>query len=160
MTTAVDTNALLAILYEDEHTNASEDALRHAYQESRVVVTPIVYAELSADGHFETAAELDQFLEDFSIQLVEPSREALFQAGETFRRYTERRPDGLQCPACGTKQTVQCEACDGDLSPRQHIAADFLIGGHAAVDADALVSFDDGFYNTYFPSLTVRPEQR
>lgn len=158
MTTAVDTNALLAVLYEDAHTDASEAALRSAYQKGRVVTTPIVYAELAADGHFETAAELDRFLEDFSIQVLEPSRAALFEAGEAFQLYTERRPDGLQCPSCGSKQTVRCEECGEGLSPRQHIAADFLIGGHATADADSLVSFDDGFYNTYFPSLTVHPE--
>lgn len=158
MTTAVDTNALLALLYEDDHTDASEAALRHAYREGRVLVTTVVYAELAADGHFATTADLDQFLEDFSIQVVEPSREALFRAGERFQRYTERRPTGLQCPSCGTKQSVSCAECGEDIAPRQHIAADFIIGGHAAVDADALVSFDTAFYGTYFPSLTVQPE--
>lgn len=158
MTTAVDTNALIALLYEDAYADASEAALRRAYREGRVVVTPIVYAELAADGHFEATTDLDRFLEDFSIQLVEPSREALFEAGEAFRRYTERRPDGLQCPSCGTTQSATCEQCGTALSPRQHIAADFLIGGHATVDADSLVSFDAGFYNTYFSSLSVLPD--
>lgn len=158
MITAVDTNALLALLYEDDYADASEAALRRAYQAGRVVVTPIVYAELAADGHFAAETDLNRFLEDFSIRLVEPSRGALFNAGETFRRYTDRRPDGLQCPSCGTKRVVNCEECGERLSPRQHIAADFLIGGHATIDADALVSFDDGFYDTYFPSLTVYPE--
>ncbi|MCU4740608.1 PIN domain-containing protein [Halobacteria archaeon AArc-m2/3/4] len=158
MTTAVDTNTLLALLYDDDFSDESEAELRRAYQEGRVVITRIVYAELAADGHFETAAELDQFLEDLSIQLVEPSQKALFRAGERFRRYAKRRPDGLQCPSCGTKQTVQCEECRDGLSPRQHIAADFVIGGHATVDGDALVSFDTGFYETYYPSLSVYPE--
>lgn len=155
MITAVDTNALLALLYEDEHTDRSEAALRRVYREGRVVITPVVYAELAADGHFDTPSELDQFLADLSIQLVEPSREALFRAGERFQRYTGRRPDGLQCPSCGTKQAVHCEECSEGLAPRQHIAADFVIGGHATVDGDALVSFDASFYETYFPSLTV-----
>ena len=44
------------------------------------------------------------------------------------------------------------------LAPRQHVAADFLIGGHAGRDADALVTFDRSFYETYFPSVTVLPE--
>lgn len=158
MITAVDTNVLLALLYEDEHTDASESELRRAYRDGKVVITPIVYAELAADGYFETTSELDQFLDDFSIQLAEPSREALFRAGERFQQYTDRRPDGLQCPSCGTKQTVSCETCREDLTPRQHIAADFVIGGHATADGDALVSFDAGFYETYFPSLAVRPE--
>ena len=158
-TTAVDTNALLALLYDDSYADASEAALRDAYRAGRLVVTPIVYAELSADGQFETPAEVDAFLEDFSIQLTEPSREALFEAGTAFRRYTDRRPDGLQCPSCGTEWAITCDACGGTLSPRQHVAADFLIGGHAATDADALVSFDGEFYGSYFPSLTVRPDE-
>ena len=157
MITAVDTNALLALLYEDEHTDTSEAELRRVYREGRVVITPIVYAELAADGYFETTAELDRFLEDFSIQVAEPSRKALFRAGEQFRQYTSRRPDGLQCPSCGEKQTVQCETCSETLTPRQHIAADFVIGGHATIDGDALVSFDTSFYETYFPTLTVFP---
>jgi len=157
VTTAVDTNALLALLYDDSHADASETALRNAYREGNVVVTPVVYAELAADGQFETPSDLDTFLADMSIQLAEPSREALVRAGEQFGRYTDRRPDGLQCPSCGTTQSVDCESCGTDLTPRQHIAADFLVGGHAAADADALVSFDSGFYDTYFPSLTVRP---
>jgi uncharacterized protein with PIN domain len=159
MSTAVDTNALLALLYEDEHADGSETELRRAYREGRVVIAPIVYAELAADGHFETTAALDQFLEDLSIQVAEPSRAALFRAGEQFQRYTRRRPDGLQCPSCGTEQTVECEDCGERLQPRQHIAADFVIGGQATVDSDALISFDTGFYGTYFPSLTVYPAQ-
>lgn len=158
MTTAIDTNALLAILYEDTHTDASETALRRGYQEGQLVITPVVYAELAADGHFDTESEVNEFLEDFSIQLAEPSRTALFRAGHQVHRYTSRRPDGFQCPACGSKQSVVCEACGEDLAPRQHIAADFLIGGHAVVDADSLISFDRSFYKSYFPSLTVLPE--
>jgi len=155
--TAVDTNALIALLYEDEHTERSESALRRAYQDGQVVITPIVYTELAADGHFDTVSKLDQFLSDFSIQVVEPSREALFRAGETFQEYTVRRPDKFQCPSCGTKQRVRCEECHTDLTSRQHIAADFLIGGHATVDGDALVSFDTALYETYFPELAVYP---
>ena len=158
MTTAVDTNALLAILYEDTHTDASEAALRRAYQQGTVVITPVVDAELAADGHFEAASELDEFLEDLSIRLVEPSRDELFRAGERFRRDVSRRPDDVGCPACGSERGVTCAECGRDLTPRQHVAADFLIGGHAVVDADSLVSFDDGFYETYVPSLTVYPE--
>lgn len=157
MITAVDTNALLALLYDDRHADASEAALRDAYREGRVVVAPVVYAELAADGHFDTSGELDGFLDDLSVGVTRPSREALFEAGEAFRRYTRRRPDGLQCPSCGAKRTVACEECGRDLTPRQHVAADFVIGGHAEADADALVSFDRGFYGTYFPDVPVHP---
>lgn len=158
MTTAVDTNALVALLYDDEHADRSETALQEAYRSGRVVVTPVVYAELAADGYFGDVSGLDEFLADLSIQVEEPSREARFAAGEAFGRYVDRRPDGLQCPACGTKRTVECEECGEPLAPRQHVAADFLIGGHAGRDADALVTFDRSFYETYFPSVTVLPK--
>ena len=158
MTTAVDTNAFLALLYDDdEHADASEAALRRAYRDGAVVASPVVYAELAADGRFDSAADLDRFLADFSVDVAEPSCEARFAAGERFREYVDRRPDGVQCPACGEKRSADCEACGESLSPRQHIAADFLIGAHAALDCDGLVSFDEGFYSTYFPSLVVYP---
>ena len=156
-TTAVDTNALLALLYDDDYADESEAALREAYREGRLVVTPVVYAELAADGGFEGTAGLDTFLSDFSIRLETPSRTAAFRAGESLREYIDRRPDGLECPTCGTERTVSCPECGESLAPRQHVAADFLIGGHAAVDADALVTFDAGFYGAYFPELPVRP---
>ncbi|WP_435095831.1 type II toxin-antitoxin system VapC family toxin [Halorubrum sp. N11] len=157
MTTAVDTNAFLALLYDDEYADASEAALRRAYREGAVVVTPIVHAELAADGRFDSPADLDRFLEDFSVNVVDPSREARFIAGDRFREYVDRRLDGIQCPACGENRSIDCEACGESLSRRQHIAADFLTGAHAAVDCDGLVSFDTGFYSTYFPSLAVVP---
>lgn len=150
MTTAIDTNALLALLYDEDDTAASEAALRRAYRAGKLVVTPIVYAELAADGHFPSRDELDQFLADFSIQLDAPSEAALFRAGEQFQTYVDRRPDGLQCPSCGTVRTAVCQDCGQSLTPRQHVAADFLIGGHAETDVERLVTFDKSFYRTYF----------
>ncbi len=159
MTTAVDTNVLIALLYDETYADSSENALREAYREGRVVITPIVYAELAADGHFEDDNALDTFLRELGIDVVTPSQAALFSAGKAFDRYTTRRPTGLQCPSCGTQQTVTCSTCGEALTPRQHIAADFLIGGHALVDAESLISFDTNFYQTYFPSLTVVPNE-
>lgn len=109
MTTAVDTNALLALLYDDDYADDSETALRDAYREGPLVITPVVYAELAADGHFDTDAQLETFLSDFSIRVEPPSHEAAFRAGETFREYLDRRPDGLACPACGEVRSVVCE---------------------------------------------------
>jgi len=156
--TAVDTNVLLALLYDDKHAEASEAELRNAYQDGRVAISSVVYAELAADGTFDATVGLERFLEDLSIQVEDPSRGALFTAGEQFQQYTRRRPDGLQCPTCGHKQRVKCEDCGGDLSPRQHIAADFVVGGHATADCDRLLSFDTNFYDSCFPSLTVIPQ--
>lgn len=38
MTSAVDTNALFALLFEDEYTDTSKAELRRAYTEGRVVI--------------------------------------------------------------------------------------------------------------------------
>ncbi|MFB6176477.1 MAG: PIN domain-containing protein [Halobaculum sp.] len=156
-TTAVDTNALLALLHDDTHADDAETALREAYRRGRLVVTPIVYSELAANGTFDDTNALDRFLTDTSISVADPSREALFRAGTAFDTYTDRRPDGLQCPECGTERVATCPDCDHEFSPRQHIAADFLVGGHATVDADELLTFDQGFYESYFSELAVVP---
>jgi predicted nucleic acid-binding protein len=38
---------------------------------------------------------------------------------------------------------------------RNRIAADFLIGGHAAAQAERLLTRDFGFYRKYFKSVAV-----
>lgn len=157
MKTALDTSAVIAILYDDEHADAAERALRGAYRKGKVVLTPVVATELAADGHFQTDSDLEQFLNDCGIDRDALSTDAQFLAGERFRSYLENRPDGLQCPHCGTTTTVTCPDCGSSLTPRQHVAPDFLIGGHAAADADGLVTFDQGFFEQYFPAVTLRP---
>lgn len=157
MTTAVDTNALLALIHDDDYADRAEQALRDAYREDGLVITPIVLAELAADGQFPTPEAVATFLNDLSIDVTPISTEAAFRSGEAFATYSERRPDGLQCPECSTIQGVECSECGRGLSPRQHIAADFLIGGHAVTDADALVTFDRRFYESYFTGLEIQP---
>ena len=157
MTVAVDTNALLALLHDDGYADRAEQALRDAYREGALVIAPVVRAEIAADGQFPSSEAVATFLDDLSIDVTHLSAEATFRSGERFAAYSERRPDGLQCPACGSIQTVACSECGRKLTPRQHIAADFLIGGHAVTDAKGLITFDRGFYESYFPGLDVRP---
>lgn len=155
-TVAVDTNVLLSILYDDTHGDDAETAVRAGYRRGRLVVTGVVYAELAAAAVFDNRSELDRFLEDTSIAVVTASPEARYHAGEAFDTYTNRRPDGLQCPACGTEQTATCEHCGRDLTPRQHVAADFLMGTRPPTPTNCSASTTDSTSRTFLISAFGR----
>lgn len=157
MTAVVDSSALFAFLYEDDpHADAARAALESTYRRERLVVNEVVYTELAADPGLDGRGEVDRFLSDTGIDLDSPSRHALAAAGDAFRTYLSRRGDGHQCPECGSAVHATCETCGHEVTARQHPAPDFLIGGHAAVDAGTIVTFDEGFYRSYF-DVEVRP---
>ena len=131
MITAVDTNVLLDILVPNESLcDASAAALQQAADQGSLVISDIVYAELSI--HFESQRECDAFLESAEIQVQRLEREALFAASRAWRKY--RRQGGK----------------------RTRILADFLIGAHAQSIGARLLTRDRGFYGKLFPSLKVR----
>ena len=161
MVSAVDTNILLDILLPDPRfLEPSKELLRKAVLGGKVIISEIVYAELSAQ--FSRQEELDAFLGDMGI-IVQPSnRAALREAARAWLRYIRRRGKELLCHKCGFRKLVKCERCREIISTRQHIISDFLVGGHALVLADTLLTRDRGFYRTYFTELklnAVAPEQ-
>jgi predicted nucleic acid-binding protein len=155
MTTAVDTNILLALLIPNAiHAAYAAKALAAAAADGALILCEAVYAELSA--HFPVASDMEQFCNDTRLRLEPSDAQALALAGRAWASYARRRPPGFVCARCGTGHTVRCERCGEIINARQHIVADFLIGAHAMIHADSLLTLDSRFYRSYFPNLRLR----
>ncbi len=137
MTTVIDTNVLVALWDKDNTTNtAAQVALNAALRRGRLVVPAPVYAELLAcPGRSETF--LEGFFRDTGISVDWNLDEVIWRAaGLAFQSYAARR----------RKQ--------GEIGPRR-ILADFLIGAYALQRRCLLLTLDDRFYATNFPSLKI-----
>ena len=154
MITAIDTNILLDILVPDaEYAQRSKELIDAYHEKGQLMICEIVYSELASQ--FTSAIELKSFLDETHIRLVNSNESVLILAGEKWKHFTRRWSDKFQCPSCGEKVSVHCPGCRKDISIRQHIISDFIIGAHALVNADLLLTRDRGFYRTYFKGLKI-----
>lgn len=150
MKTAVDTNVLLNIANGDPaFSEASSNALYDAIAAGIVVICPIVHAELAV-AFLPDAEGLDRFLRQLSIRI-----DALQQAATAWSSYLQKRGPQAQCPHCGEQFTAMCPACDQTVTWRQRVMPDFLVGAHAVLQADCLLTRDPRRYSTYFPQLRL-----
>lgn len=142
MITAVDTNILLDILIPDEsHFLSSKNLLDKYIEKGQLIICEIVYAELASQ--FIDEEEIRAFLSDTGIKLVHSNEKTLYITGERWRGYAKNRKPAV------------CRKCHSPIQLRQRVLSDFIIGAHALVNANLLLSRDRGFYRAYFKDLKV-----
>ena len=137
MTTAIDTNVVIALWDTDAALSlAAEAALEAAFRRGNLVAAAPVFAELlAAPGRTETF--VNRFLDDTGIAIDWNLDESVWKsAGRAFQSYAERR----------RKQRAP--------EPRR-ILADFLIGAHAEIRGYRLLTLDERLYRAAFPKLTL-----
>ena len=127
---AVDSSVVIALLSNSPEADAAEGALRHGLSIGPVVVCDVVLAEICSA--LQDGDQAMQALEDMGVHFSAVERKSALRAGEMQRRYRHR-------PSTQGARTV----------------LDFIIGAHALLQCDALITQDAAFYRDYFKGLRV-----
>jgi len=129
--TAVDTNVLLDLLMADrEHGERSREAIRSCLAEGSLIACPVVWAEVATFFEPDPRAAAET-LESLGVRLVPTDSATALEAAAIWQTY--RRAGGRE----------------------RRIAADFLVGAHARIHADRLLTRDQGFYRQAFQGLEI-----
>ena len=130
MITAVDTSVLLDIFTADpSFAEDSAELLRSCMLQGKLIACEVVVAEISVNFPNESAAQVA--MQQLSIDFSAMDMESSLKAGAIWKQY--RRSGGT----------------------RGRIISDFLVGSHAVMYADRLLTRDRGFYRNYFSRLKV-----
>ncbi len=126
----VDSNVLIDVMANDAvWCEWSSQALEKAADQYRLVINPVVYAEVSI--RYSRIEDLDAALLKTMFYRESIPYQAAFLAGKSFLLY--RRRGGS----------------------RRSPLSDFLIGAHAAVAGYILMTRDPARYRAYYPKLSL-----
>jgi predicted nucleic acid-binding protein len=138
MKTALDTNVISAMWSREPSTPRLALALDTAKRQGTLVLSPPAFAECLAHP-FYTEAQIESFFADTGITVDLRLLDDIWAlAGRRYRQYSVRR------------RQFQPE-------PPRRILADFLVGAHALLQADQLITLDTNFYRTNYPELRLYP---
>jgi predicted nucleic acid-binding protein len=136
--TAIDTNIVSALWAGETTAGTVKKMLDEAAERGGLVICPVVYAELRAFPR-ATAAFVDKFLDDTGILPDWDIDRAVWQlAAERYEKYALRK----------RKQK---------MGEPKRLIADFLVGAHALLRADVLLTLDPRPYLRDFAELSVHP---
>ena len=126
----VDANVLLDVMTGDVRWQGwSAEALERAADRHRLVINPVIYAEVSI--RYSRIEDLEEALPAAMFEREAMPYEAAFLAGKAFLAYRRRG---------GTRHAP---------------LPDFFIGAHAAVAGHRLLTRDATRYRSYFPKLSL-----
>ncbi|WP_434031268.1 type II toxin-antitoxin system VapC family toxin [[Pseudomonas] boreopolis] len=128
MAIAVDSPVLIELLSNGPQADAVEACLRQSLVGGRVVVCGTTLAELCAA--LQGGAEVLEALEEMGVHFSALEAKSALRAGEMHRRHRQRR-GGRRC-------------LDG-----------FMVGAHALLQCDGLITWNDTFYRDYFKGLKL-----
>lgn len=126
---AIDSSVLVDLLSDSERADLAEAALRDALSLGPVVVCDVVVSEICSS--LQNGDQAMQALEEMGISYSPVEQKAAIRAGEMQRRYRSRG------------------------GHRQRTVPDFIVGAHALLQCNALITHDDGFFRDYFKGLKV-----
>lgn len=136
MRTAIDANIFSSIWSNESTAEQVIEQLGNARQEGVLLISPFAFAELFAHPNM-TAGDVRSFLDATGVVIDYKLEENVWtEAGLRYARYAARR------------RLVTGEG------PRR-ILTDFLIGAHALVQAERLLTLDPKRYSTDFPELRL-----
>lgn len=153
---AVDSSVLIDLLGDAPGADAAEAALRLALSTGPVVLCDVVLSEVTAGlGH---GSEVMDALEEMGLSFSPIDQRAAIRAGEMQRKFKQRllqtAPAGVAAKTAKTaKATTPTPSTEAATSTRA--LADFLVGAHAMLQCDGLITRDHGFFRDYFKGLKV-----